>query len=62
MSCRWLSAGVSFLVDANLSPRVAGYLRDGGHDAVHVADVGLLSASDPVMLSPMISWRAQWSR
>lgn len=39
-----------FVVDANLSPRVAGYLRDGGHDAVHVAEVGLLSASDPVIM------------
>lgn len=39
-----------FVVDANLSPRVAGYLRDGGHDAVHVAEVGLLSATDQVIM------------
>jgi predicted nuclease of predicted toxin-antitoxin system len=41
---------VRFVVDANLSPKVAGYLRDGGHDAVHVAEVGLLSASDPAIM------------
>ena len=39
-----------FVVDANLSPKVAGYLRDGGHDAVHVAEVGLLSADDSVIM------------
>lgn len=38
-----------FVVDANLSPRVAGYLRDGGRDAVHVDEVGLLSATDSVI-------------
>ena len=39
-----------FLVDANLSPRIASYLRDAGQDAVHVADVGLLHASDPEIM------------
>ena len=34
------------LVDANLSPRVAQALRDNGHDAVHVVDVGLATTSD----------------
>jgi predicted nuclease of predicted toxin-antitoxin system len=37
---------VRFVVDANLSPRVSGHLCKGGHDAVHVAEVGLLAASD----------------
>jgi len=40
-----------FLIDANLSPVVAARLRDDGHDAVHVADVGLLTASDEAILS-----------
>ena len=39
-----------FLVDANLSPRVAQHVRDAGHEAVHVADLGLLSADDDVIL------------
>jgi predicted nuclease of predicted toxin-antitoxin system len=39
------------LVDANLSPNVAARLRDAGHEATHVADHGLLDASDDVILS-----------
>jgi predicted nuclease of predicted toxin-antitoxin system len=42
---------VHLLVDANLSPRVAAILRDHGHDAIHVADVGLVSASDEAVLA-----------
>ena len=37
---------MKLLVDANLSPRVAEALRSAGHDAFHVADHGLLTASD----------------
>lgn len=39
-----------FLVDANLSPVVPARLSERGHDAVHVADVGLLTASDEEIL------------
>ena len=35
-----------FLVDANLSPRVAKWLRERGHDAVHVFDLALDQAGD----------------
>jgi predicted nuclease of predicted toxin-antitoxin system len=37
---------VKFVVDANLSPRIAALLRSAGHDTVHVRDIGLRDASD----------------
>lgn len=40
-----------FVVDANLSPVVAEGLRAGGHDSVHVVDIGLLTASDEAILA-----------
>lgn len=42
---------MKFLVDANLSPRVADRLREAGHESVHVGDVGLISADDDVILA-----------
>jgi predicted nuclease of predicted toxin-antitoxin system len=42
---------VRLLVDANLSPRVAVQLNSAGFEAVHVADVGLLTAADDVILA-----------
>jgi predicted nuclease of predicted toxin-antitoxin system len=41
---------VKFLVDANMSPRVAEFLRSNGHDAVAVRDIGLAEASDDEIL------------
>jgi predicted nuclease of predicted toxin-antitoxin system len=40
-----------FLIDENLSPRLAELLRTAGHDAVHVRDLGLASAPDEVVMS-----------
>jgi len=37
---------VRLLLDANLSPRVAESLRTAGFDAVHVADLDLVTATD----------------
>jgi predicted nuclease of predicted toxin-antitoxin system len=37
---------VRFLVDANLSPRVAAWLRDKGYGALHVVDRGLAAGRD----------------
>jgi len=41
---------VRLLVDANLSPKVAAQLTGAGFEAVHVADVGLLTAPDDAIL------------
>ena len=38
------------LVDANLSPVVAARLRDAGHEAIHVYDVGLAQARDEAIV------------
>lgn len=38
------------LVDEALSPLVADLLRDLGHDAIHVRDIGLVSADDGQVL------------
>jgi len=42
---------VRLLIDANLSPRVASRLRGAGHDAIHVADIGMLTAPDHAILA-----------
>jgi hypothetical protein len=41
---------VRFLLDANLSPDVARLLKKAEHDAIHVSEVGLLSAPDPEIM------------
>ncbi len=41
---------MKLLVDAALSPLVAASLRDGGHDTIHVRDLGLGEAADEVIL------------
>jgi uncharacterized protein (DUF433 family)/predicted nuclease of predicted toxin-antitoxin system len=42
--------GVRLLLDNNLSPRLVGYLRNAGHDVVHVRDHGLQAAPDEQVL------------
>ncbi|MFD4180066.1 DUF5615 family PIN-like protein [Rhodococcus sp. NPDC058481] len=43
--------GVKFLVDENLSPKVAGLLRDAGYDAVHVFDADLRGGNNDQVLA-----------
>ena len=38
------------LIDANLSPRVAAGLNSVGFEAIHVADIGLLTATDEAIV------------
>jgi predicted nuclease of predicted toxin-antitoxin system len=37
---------MKFLIDAQLPPALAGWLRDRGHEAEHVFDIGMVGASD----------------
>lgn len=37
---------MKFLIDAQLPPALCRWLRERGHDAVHVSEIGLLAASD----------------
>jgi predicted nuclease of predicted toxin-antitoxin system len=41
---------VRLLLDANLSPDVARRLTDAGHEAVHVVEIGLVTAADPEIM------------
>jgi predicted nuclease of predicted toxin-antitoxin system len=40
---------VKFLVDQQLPPALAGFLRSQGHDAQHVRELGLKEADDAVI-------------
>jgi predicted nuclease of predicted toxin-antitoxin system len=41
---------MKLLIDENLSPRVARLLREAGHDAAHVTEVGLGNTDDAEIL------------
>lgn len=41
---------MKLLLDASLSPEVGRRLKEAGHDAIHVGDIGLLTATDPKIL------------
>ena len=42
---------MKLLLDANLSPKVGRRLKEAGHDAIYVAEIGLLTATDPTRLA-----------
>lgn len=37
---------MKFLIDAQLPPALCGWLRERGHQAVHVFEIGMLAATD----------------
>lgn len=37
---------MKFLIDAQLPPALCVWLRERGHDAVHVSEIGMIAASD----------------
>jgi predicted nuclease of predicted toxin-antitoxin system len=45
---------VRLLIDAQLPPRLARRLRDLGHDAVHVNEIGLAAAADSIVWNAAI--------
>jgi len=49
---------VKFLVDAQLPPALAQWLRDAGHDAQHVDELGLRNADDAVLWQHALDSRA----
>lgn len=40
-----------FIVDNNLSPRLAALLSQAGHDAIHVRQIGLAQADDETIFA-----------
>lgn len=45
------------LLDANLSPRIVEALRSAGYEAVHVLDLGLLTATDDAIFDRAVADR-----
>ena len=41
---------MKFLIDQNLSPLVAKLLRDAGHDAIHIREIGMERSDDADIL------------
>jgi predicted nuclease of predicted toxin-antitoxin system len=46
---------VRFLIDAQLPPALAGWIAGRGHEAEHVAELGLLAASDEEIWNAALS-------
>jgi predicted nuclease of predicted toxin-antitoxin system len=40
---------LNFIIDAQLPPALANWIRTAGHDATHVFDIGLKSADDLII-------------
>lgn len=49
---------MKFLVDEQLPPLLAQWLRDGGHDASHIKELGWRAAKDRLIWTEAISQRA----
>lgn len=46
---------MKFLLDESVSPLVKHDLAAAGHDVLHVRDIGLTSAADPIVLDAAVS-------
>lgn len=46
---------MKFLIDAQLPPALCGWLRERGHEAVHVSKIGMIAASDPEIAARAIA-------
>ena len=49
-----------FLVDAQLPPGLCGWLRERGHEAVHVFEIELVAASDEAIAARAEADGACW--
>jgi len=43
-----------FLVDAQLPPALCGWLRERGHDALHVVEADMIASSSAVTFGPAL--------
>lgn len=48
---------MKLLLDANLSPTLVGLLTDAGYEVLHVADAGLLTATDDTIFEYAVAER-----
>lgn len=49
---------MNFLVDAQLSPEIAAWLRSHGHEAAHLSELGLEAATDSSIWALAVDQRA----
>ena len=48
---------MKFLIDNALSPLIAARLAEAGHDAIHVRDIDMATATDERIFARAAHWR-----